>query len=104
MNTKSLAPTLASFVPAPGDINPWPAIEAAYPEWVKSMHATEQDRFYHSEGDVWTHTKMVVDALIAHPWWHELDDEYAADLFLRPFICGNIGSERCFRSHCPQPT
>ena len=27
MNTKSLAPTLASFVPAPGDINPWPAID-----------------------------------------------------------------------------
>jgi predicted kinase len=73
MTSKNPVYTLASFVPAPGDINQWPAIEAAYPEWVSSMHATKQDRFYHSEGDVWTHTKMVVDALIAHSWWHELD-------------------------------
>ena len=73
MNPKAVATTLASFVPAPGDINSWPAIEAAYPQWVQAMHETQQDRFYHSEGDVWTHTKMVVDSLIAHPWWHELD-------------------------------
>lgn len=73
MNHKVSLMTLASFVPAPGDINPWLAIEAAYPQWVTTMHTTEQDRFYHNEGDVWTHTKMVVDALIAHPWWHELD-------------------------------
>ncbi len=73
MSYKIAPATLASFVPAPGDINPWSAIEAAYPQWVATMHATPQDRFYHSEGDVWTHTKMVVDALVAHPWWHELD-------------------------------
>ena len=66
MSYKIAPATLASFVPAPGDINPWSAIEAAYPQWVATMHATPQDRFYHSEGDVWTHTKMVVDALVAH--------------------------------------
>ena len=31
MSYKIAPATLASFVPAPGDINPWSAIEAAYP-------------------------------------------------------------------------
>jgi hypothetical protein len=39
------------------------------------MMNTPQDPIYHSEGDVWTHTKMVVDNLVQHPWWHALDEK-----------------------------
>jgi predicted kinase len=32
-----------------------------------------QDAEYHAEGDVWTHTKMVCDALVGLPEWQRLD-------------------------------
>lgn len=31
---------------------------------LKELAITPQDKYYHAEGDVWTHTKMVCDALI----------------------------------------
>lgn len=68
-------PSLKNFIPKDGKRNDWYAIESAYPKWVQSMVSTPQDRFHHSEGDVWTHTKMVVDSLIDHPWWHALDEQ-----------------------------
>lgn len=30
---------------------------------LKSLQTTPQDLYYHAEGDVWTHTKMVLDSL-----------------------------------------
>ncbi|MFP4188830.1 MAG: hypothetical protein ACLFR5_05430 [Halobacteriales archaeon] len=42
----------------------WEGLWAGAP-WARPMAETPQDPEYHPEGDVWTHTKMVVEALIA---------------------------------------
>lgn len=47
------------------------ALPDAFP-WVRAMAATPQDPRYHAEGDVWTHTRMVCDALVADPEWTDL--------------------------------
>ncbi|MBL7818393.1 MAG: hypothetical protein JNL70_25505 [Saprospiraceae bacterium] len=41
------------------DLQPdWQAIEAF--DWVEPMKKCPQDSIYHAEGDVWTHTRMVI--------------------------------------------
>ena len=64
---------LIDFFPMLGTQTDWAALDAAYPAWIQEMHATPQDAMFHSEGDVWTHTKMVVDALTSLPEWNQLD-------------------------------
>ena len=46
-----------------------------------AMAATGQDAGFHAEGDVWTHTRMVVDALVALPAWRGLDADARAIVF-----------------------
>jgi predicted kinase len=41
--------------------------------WVRAMAGTPQDARYHAEGDVWTHTRMVCDALVRDAEWPALD-------------------------------
>ena len=55
--------SLKNLVPFDTHID-WKNIEEAFPHWVQRMKETPQDNFYHSEGDVWTHTKMVVEQLL----------------------------------------
>ncbi|MBM3457305.1 MAG: poly(A) polymerase [Armatimonadetes bacterium] len=64
--------------PAPGQPVAWDAFE--FP-WVAEMTACAQDPEYHPEGDVWTHTRMVVEALIALPEWQTLEPEWQEILF-----------------------
>ena len=40
--------------------------------WCQAMAACTQDAQWHSEGDVWTHTKMVLEALLALAQWPSL--------------------------------
>ena len=40
---------------------PWGSIRELLSPWVQSMSKTEQNPIYHAEGDVWTHTMMVLD-------------------------------------------
>lgn len=58
--------TLRALVPAPGQAPDYPACLAAFPA-LELAKTTPQDPRYHGEGDVWTHTTMVVDALLALP-------------------------------------
>lgn len=57
---------LRALVPAQGAAPDFPACLEAFPvlEFAKT---TPQDPRYHAEGDVWTHTQMVVEALLALP-------------------------------------
>ena len=56
--------------PAPPDWTiPWDTIEAL--PWVQPMRECAQDAEYHAEGDVWTHTRMVTEALVRNPAWRE---------------------------------
>lgn len=56
-------------IPAPGAARTdWVAPSCAlFPGLAESLAATPQDPIHHAEGDVWTHTQMVVDALLAEP-------------------------------------
>lgn len=40
-----------------------------------------QDPYYHAEGDVWTHTRMVLDELIKSPDWYDVADHERFILF-----------------------
>lgn len=42
----------------------WKDVETIFPDLVIAMKNTPQEKDYHDEGDVWTHTKMVVEALL----------------------------------------
>lgn len=47
----------------------WDEITAAY-SWIKDMKTVAQDPVWHSEGNVWIHTRMVIEALISLPEFH----------------------------------
>ena len=58
----------------------WNEIEASY-NWFRDMKGVPQDEEWHSEGDVFTHTKMVVEALIALPEFKALSEQDKHILF-----------------------
>lgn len=58
----------------------WDFIEAQY-DWFSDMKGVPQDKEWHAEGDVWTHTKMVVEALVALPEYALLDEQDKHILF-----------------------
>jgi predicted kinase len=64
--------TLDDFFTGDCDGLDYDALHAAFP-WVRAMADTPQDPRYHGEGDVWTHTRMVCDALVADREWQALD-------------------------------
>jgi hypothetical protein len=49
----------------------WNELDAQF-DWVRAMRGIPQDPIHHAEGDVWIHTRMVVDALSAMPGWRAL--------------------------------
>lgn len=61
-------------IPAPGASRAsWVGSACAlFPDLAPSLAATPQDSIHHAEGDVWTHTQMVVDALLAEPAYAQL--------------------------------
>jgi putative nucleotidyltransferase with HDIG domain len=63
---------------------PWGAITAT--AWWQAMAACPQDPVYHAEGDVATHTRMVVDALRADPEWRGLPDDARAVTLLAALL------------------
>lgn len=50
-------------------------------EWVRAMMACPQDSIHHGEGDVWTHTKLVCQKLVAQPAFLRQPDEIKDALF-----------------------
>ncbi len=62
---KALVPT------APDWSIDWSAIWGLWPEF-SALDECPQDPIYHAEGDVGTHTRMVVEALVADPEWRGL--------------------------------
>lgn len=64
----------------PGEPIDWQAIELQF-NWFKDMRGVPQDPLWHAEGDVWTHTKMVVEALCALPEFQQLNEQDQHILF-----------------------
>jgi predicted kinase len=52
----------------------WCAVEAEFP-YARDMAACIQDPIYHGEGDVFTHTRLVMDSLFTDPDFHALPPE-----------------------------
>jgi predicted kinase len=62
----------------------WKVIETL--DWVQPMKECPQDAVYHAEGDVWTHTRMVVEELLNDSDFKELDNHSQYVLFLSALL------------------
>jgi predicted kinase len=71
---------LAEHVPTPGEMPDWAWFLHALPE-LALLEATPQDPYYHAEGNVWIHTRMVVDALMRGADYIDASDEERFVLF-----------------------
>ena len=65
----------------PGYRVDWDALLSQFP-WLGALADCPQDPQFHAEGDVLTHTKMVVEALVADEKWRALDDFSRSLVFL----------------------
>ena len=73
--------SLFRFCPQPpGWTLDWEGMDAAF-AWVRALKGCPQDPIWHAEGDVWIHTRMVLDALIAADAWRSLDNTGRVGLF-----------------------
>ena len=73
--------TLLALVPTTPDWNiDWSQIWELYPEFAV-LDDCPQDPIHHAEGDVGTHTRMVVEELVALPEWRDLPTEDREFLF-----------------------
>jgi predicted kinase len=72
----------------------WTLIESQ--DWVQPMRECPQDPEYHAEGDVWTHTRMVVDALLALPEFGDLDDREQS-ILLYAALLHDVAKPACTR-------
>ena len=62
----------------------WHKIEAL--DWVAPMKNCPQDHIYHAEGDVWTHTRMVVDELLQDLDYQDLEPFAQEVLFISALL------------------
>lgn len=58
----------------------WDYIEQNF-DWFRNMKDVPQDPKWHAEGDVYTHTKLVVEALVSLPEFQELKEQDKHILF-----------------------
>lgn len=69
----------------PDKIN-WGALETHFSETIESMRKCPQDATFHMEGDVWTHTKMVMEEMYALPQFKEASPEEQSVLMAACFF------------------
>lgn len=71
---------MVALVPAPAQPINWEALTGLFPQ-LKDLATTPQDPKHHGEGDVWTHTKLVCEALLTLPVYVSADSERQFVLF-----------------------
>jgi putative nucleotidyltransferase with HDIG domain len=74
---------------------PWEALDARYP-WIQAMRGVPQHPDYHREGDVWVHTRAVLEALVALPAWRGLPVERRERVFWAALL-HDVGKPVCTR-------
>jgi predicted kinase len=69
------------FTPQPPDWKlDWDSLAESF-SWLRALAGTPQEPEYHGEGDVFIHTRMVAEAMIALPSWHSLPASERSLLF-----------------------
>jgi len=63
-----------------GEEIPWEQLCQKF-SWLQDMKIVPQDKEWHAEGDVYTHTKMVVNDLVNSPEYKELNEQEQHILF-----------------------
>lgn len=72
---------ITAFCPkAPGWRADWTTLDERF-SWIRAMRGCVQDPVFHGEGDVWIHTRMVVETLASMEGWQNLDEEDRQILF-----------------------
>ena len=66
------SPLLALLTPDPRAV-PWADLQV-FP-WVRALEACPQDAIHHAEGNVWIHTRMVLETLVDLPAFQALGAE-----------------------------
>ncbi len=79
----------------PGYAIDWSAIEGVVDRDL--LAATPQGPDYHAEGDVWTHTRMVCEAMAASAAWRALEDGGRAITFAAALL-HDLGKPACTRT------
>ncbi len=75
----------------------WQTIETENADWINPMRRTPQDPAWHGEGDVWTHTRMVCESLVASAVWKECDPKNRFVLFMAALL-HDIGKPDCTKT------
>jgi hypothetical protein len=84
-------------VPQPPDWRvDWTALDAEL-DWVRALRDVPQDPVHHAEGDVWIHTRMVLEALAALPAWRALDPGAREIVFLASLL-HDVAKPQCTRT------
>lgn len=73
----------------------WEEMDREYP-WIRDMEGCAQDPEYHAEGDVWVHTRMVVEELLALDAWRALPAEDRRVLFAAA-VLHDVAKPECSR-------
>ena len=69
-----MAPSpLLSLLAPPSRAVPWADLQV-FP-WVRALEACPQDAIHHAEGNVWIHTRMVLETLVEMPAFQALEAE-----------------------------
>jgi predicted kinase len=79
--------------PAPGQPLDWDALDAAFP-WVRNMRDVPQSPVHHAEGDVWIHTRMVMEELLKLPGYQALSEPKRSLLFMAT-LAHDISKPEC---------
>lgn len=58
----------------------WENLKQSY-DWIRDMIGVPQNPVWHAEGDVFNHTKLVIEALTSLPEYHALDEQNKHILF-----------------------
>ncbi len=87
---------LMSLMPAQDGTPPdWSRIWSLWPE-LAALDTCPQDPVHHGEGNAGLHTRMVVEALVADPYWQQLPVARASSLFWAA-VLHDIGKPACTR-------
>lgn len=84
-------------VPRPPDFKlHWQALHDEF-QWLRNLQGCPQDPLHHAEGDVWIHTRMVCEALLADADWQAHDETGRAILFVAALL-HDVAKPYCTRT------